>query len=337
MAPREDPEDREDGEDPEDREEPPPAAGSRGSRWLAAIPVTVGLLLGALLLPHMSPPEDVPLPRTDTRVLAATERGDDTRAARAEATELPAEVRALGDAVRAFNVAEAKDARETNWPKLRAEVDRTRRIALEKGIDAIVSLRAVQLAIFLREVRRYEQTGEISAELDAVGGAFVRRMSIVGWVDGRRVAFDEHALRAAFKLKWNAVTRFEQVPELALSLDETRALYAFYLTHPLVPDTARLTFAAARKTARTPADCAALAEGERIAREGWRLEKVEQIGKQDPAYPLLFARGVEQYRTGKFDLAASTFTRWLESHPDGPFTLRARNHLRASLAASRPR
>ena len=45
-----------------------------GGRLLALIPVLVGVLLAALLYPHESAPNDVPLPTIDTRTLDRAER-----------------------------------------------------------------------------------------------------------------------------------------------------------------------------------------------------------------------------------------------------------------------
>jgi hypothetical protein len=37
---------------------------------------------------------------------------------------------------------------------------------------------------------------------------------------------------------------------------------------------------------------------------------------------------------GRFDASAQSFEAWLKDHPEGPWTLRARNHLKAALDAS---
>jgi len=301
---------------------------------LAIVPVIVGVVFAALLFPRAVPPADVPLPRLDERHLRQLEREDDALAVRAAAEPLPAEVRSLGEAIRDFNVAEDAAAPATSWPDLRASVDRARRVALERGLDSIVKLRAVQMRRFLDEVHAWQRTGQSSPELAAVGGSFLKRMTAAGWLEGRKLAFTDSELRVAFKLKWNAVARFDTTPELEPSLDEMRALYTFYLLHPHAPEASREAIAAARKTARTQADCESLAAGERMAAEQWRLDKIDSLGRIDPEYPAGFARGVALYRTAKYDAASRAFDEWLRVHPDGPLALRARNHLRAALAAS---
>ena len=304
-------------------------------RLLALIPVVIGVVFALLLFPHEAPPDDVPMPDLDTRKLVALERADDARAAAAERARLPAEVRALGDAIRAFDTTEATDPPNAPWPDLRRAIDEARPVALAKGVDAVLDLRAVQLEHFLAEVHAWRKTGKSSPELDAVGGGFVRRMTMTGYIKNGVLLLSDRELRVAFKLRWNAVTRLDAVPELEPKLDEMRAFYMFDLLHPHPTQSARETLAAARKNAHTRADCDALAAGEQIAAEQWRLDKIEKLARIDPSYPEPYARGVALYRETKYDESARAFEEWLRAHPDGPLTLRARNHLRAAIVASR--
>ncbi len=306
-----------------------------GGRVLALIPVLVGVLLAALLFPRDVPPDDVPLPALDLHKLTETERADNARAARVTKTPLDADVRALGEAIRAFNTTEAKDPKNAPWPELRSKLDEARILARRHGEDALLDLRAVELAKFVDEVSAWKKTGNASAELEAVGGGFIRRMTIAGYAHDHALVLGDHELRVAFKLKWNSVVRVDEDPAFQPTLDESRALYTFYILHPHATESARETFAAARKTARTQADCDALAAGERIAAESFRLEKVEKLAQIDPTYPAAYARGVALYRAAKYDASARAFEEWIRLHPDGPLTLRARNHLRAAIAASR--
>jgi len=307
---------------------------SNDGRFLALIPALVGVLLAILVFPHDVPPDDVPLPDLDLRKLSEVERADDARAARAEASPLPAEVRALGDAIRAFDTTEAKDPPHAPWAELRAALDESRRRALEKGVDAILDLRAVQLEHFLREVHTWRKTEKSSDELEAVGGGFVRRMVMTGYVKNGVLLLGDRELRVMFKLRWNAVTRFETEPAFQPTLDEMRAFYMFDLLHPHPTEAARETLAAARKNARSQADCDALAAGERIAAEQWRLDKIDKLARIDPTYPVAYARGVALYGAAKFDDSSRAFEEWIHAHPEGPLTLRARNHLRAAIAAA---
>ena len=311
--------------------------GSEGGRALALIPVGVALLLAGLMLPRAVPPRDLPLPEVNAPAVEAVQASDDARAAAAAETPLPPSVRAFGEAIRAFNVAEARDLPETPWDLLRSDVDCTRKEAMATGVGPLLDLRAAQMKKFIDGLHAWEKTGDVSPELEAVAGAFLRRMTAAGWAHERALDLSDAELRVMYKLKWNAVAHFEELPGFEPSLDEMRELYTFYLLHPHAPEGARASIDAARKNARTAADCEALAAGEAMAGEGWRLEKIERLGRLDPSYPLDFARGVALYRSGSYEGSARAFEAWLQKHPDGPWTLRARNHLRAALAEATPR
>jgi hypothetical protein len=138
-----------------------------------------------------------------------------------------------------------------------------------------------------------------------------------------------------FKQMWNALLGLEARPELAPTLDEQRALYAFYLAHPRPPKAMRDALSTARRGARDAAACAAIDEAARGAAETWRLERIARLAAIDPAYPADYARGVASYRRGDFGASAQSFRRWLRDHPDGPLALRAQNFLRAAADAER--
>ena len=142
-------------------------------------------------------------------------------------------------------------------------------------------------------------------------------------------------LQMAFKLTWNATVDLETRAELAPTLDEMRVLYAFYVRHPHAPEAVRARLEAARKVARDEAALRALDAGETLAAEAWRIEKIRRIAALDTAYPTRFALGVAYFRHGEFATSAESFRDWLHDHPDGPWTLRARNHLRAALDEAR--
>jgi hypothetical protein len=88
----------------------------------------------------------------------------------------------------------------------------------------------------------------------------------------------------------------------------------------------------ARARAKDSATCARIDDGERAAAETWLITKLAEYGAIDPAYPMAIARGVAFYQRHQYAEAARSFAQWLEAHPDGPWTLRTRNYLRASIA-----
>jgi hypothetical protein len=299
---------------------------------LALIPVLVAVLAFALMVPRATGPEAIPLPNVDERVLVAAAAHDAELAAKAQREELPGVVRALGSAIRDFNSKQAGDAEELVLSVSRNALNTAILPALADGADKLAILRAVQVETFLVEVRRFEQTGKESTELQAVGGPFVRRMRFSGWVDEKNhIALDESERRVAFKAAWNGVLGLDSRPELALSLDETRVLYRLFLRLPHAPEALRDQIDASRRASPSAKACADLAARERLAMEAWRLEKIRKLGTLDPTYPRDYAVGVAEFRRGQFPAAASAFRAWLASHPDGPLSLRARNHLKAAI------
>jgi TolA-binding protein len=72
---------------------------------------------------------------------------------------------------------------------------------------------------------------------------------------------------------------------------------------------------------------------ERREAELWRVDKIRKLALIDPSYPGSYALGIAYYRAGRYDLAADAFTAFISAHPDGPYALRAKNHLKAALAA----
>jgi hypothetical protein len=286
------------------------------------------------MLPRSAIPDLIPVPILDELAIEREVRADRDRAERARKKPLAAEVRSLGSAIRDFNTGEADSDRDIVLSDARAAIDRARLLIVDRGLDQeVLALRAVQLDGFLAEVRRFEHTGEASPELKALGGTFVTRMRRVGWCEGQRVLLTDLERRAAFKATWNKLVSLDKIGAFALSDQETRALYTLYFTHPHAPEAQRSALALARAQAKDKATCARIDDGERAAAAAWLLPKLVEYGAIDPEYPLALARGVVLYHRHQYADAARSFTQWLESHPDGPWTLRARNHLRASIAA----
>jgi len=293
----------------------------------------VGLATGALLLPRPAAPEAVPLPEVDERALDRAREGDRRAAADARRSPLEDDVRALGSAIREFNVREARGEDEARLREARAALQAiVPDVVARRGLGALARLRAVQLEAFLEEVRRFERTGEESDELRALAGPFVPRMTHVGWCQGHAIALDDDARRVAYKLTWNGLVG--SPADLAPTLDEMRVLFTFYLMHPHPSEASKQALAAARAAAKDPAALASIDAGEELAREAWRLERIERLGALDPAYPLSFARGVAQFRLGQHEAAAQSFRAWIDHHPDGPWALRAKNHLLAAMRAA---
>lgn len=309
-------------------------SGAKSARALAIIPAAIGIVLLLLQMPRAVAPETLPLPTIDATQLRAAVEKDRARAEKARREQLSFDVRALGTAVRDLFAAQAKataDAatmyqlRQTTTDKLRA--------ALQEGVEGVASLRAVQLEEFLTEVRKFEATGQSTPELDALGGTFVRNMQDAGWTKGNQILLSEDERRVAYKLAWNVAAGADGIGDLQPTLDEMRVLYTLYLTRPHPPEHERIAFASQREAARSMKDCVLVDEREQQAIEAWRAEKVRKLALLDPTYPGELAMGIQFYRSGRFRPAAEAFQEYIRKHPDGPWALRARNHLKAAIAA----
>ncbi|WP_437792529.1 hypothetical protein [Sorangium sp. So ce693] len=311
-----------------------------------------------LAVPRSVEPAELPLPLADARALARVRDADITRAREAEELGLDTEVRELGSAVRAFGLVDADaDHTEAELLAARARVTGAVGPALAQGDEAVLRLRAYQLRAFVREVRRFEATGEESDELRELGGDFVGLLRRNAWLEqgeaqrgggegARRVAMDGVVLGVLFKKRWSAIVGVQRDP-FAPALDEERALFKFLLAHPTVaarsaqalpapPDeeTAARLEQAGGSGPRAPAAAIRAAEARR-AEEQYRLKKIDEIAALDPSYPRHLARGVTLYRLGSFMQSAEAFRSHLDQHPDGAHTLRAQNYLRAALERAR--
>lgn len=319
------------------RREPP--NGTKSARWLALVPVTAGLLMMLLLMPRAAPPEDIPFPRIDAAALDASRSDDLARAAAARQNRLPTEVLVVGTNLRALNQATTRNVTDDEMGAARATLDHSVRSMFgdgEKAVEGLRSLRALQLETFLAEVEKFEATGVITPELDAVAGGFVDRMHAAGWLEGNKVVLTDAERRAAYKLVWSAQIGAENMKALALSLDEQRVLYTLYLRRPHAAEAQRASYASLRAAATNFVDCQRAVGQEKAAIEQWRLEKVKRLGELDPTYPTAYALGVAYYRAGRYESSSDAFRAWIDKHPDGPLALRARNHLKAAIVAYGP-
>lgn len=322
---------------------PPVVVGNPSGRWLALVPVSVALVMFLFLIPRAVPPDDVPLPEVDMRVFRSIQKDDAARAARARgADRLPDDVLAVGSALRAFNTAQAHPDRGDEAGTARLVLDHALEQLLGRGgdrekiHDELKTLRAVQLETFLTEVDRFEETGAPSEELDAVGGGFVSRMRAAGWIEGKKVLLSRDERRATFKIVWTALMGAANVPSLAPALDEQRMLYTLYLRRPHAPEAQRVSFELQRTQATAPDQCARADALERISAEAWRADKIRRLGEIDATYPTGYALGVAFYKARRYDESVIAFRTWLDHHPEGAWTLRARNHLKAAMVAAGP-
>lgn len=299
-------------------------AGTRGwSRHLEGWqPALLALLLAgstaALAIPRSIAPIDIPEPRLDPRALHHIDVVDAELAASADRERLDIDVLKLGTVLFAYGKADAQRDDEALGAARRDVLDASLR-ALRVGTAPMLALRAHHLRTFLEEMARYDATGEESDRLHEVAGGIIHRFEHNGWVDPtrarRRVLPDATVLAILFKKHWNEVVGVYGEP-FDSTLAESRAFYRFLLAHPALPQSA---------------GAPALLEARGAITGQYRLKKLDELSALDHDYPVQLARGVVYYQLGRYPLAVEAFRRYLETSPDGPYALRAQNHLRAAL------
>ena len=278
------------------------------NRWegIGVVAFVVGLMVmaAALAVPRATEPDVLPLPLPDRGVLRRVKLRSDGLAREAREKGLSYDVRAVGEAIR-------RCGRETvagqGVPdKVIGEVLLTVRMALDRKSEAgLLRLLALQTELFVDATHAFESSGKPSMELQELGGDFVSMAKQSGWLEGRTLVLDDDERASLFRLRWTELTGLRSVALFSPTLDEYRAYYALYLRNLRGADSAR---------------------SERA------FSVVRALEKRDPSYPGAFARGVLFYRAGLFQEAADAFGAHLALHPDGPWALRARNHVLQALA-----
>jgi hypothetical protein len=295
--------------------------------WEAGLVAVVIALAGALLaVPLRVAPRDLPAPLVDGKLLSALlerERGLAATLLPALRSELsqPVEgtslydLRAFGEAFRGYGRAETS---EDVYAVVRARQKLLESLARARalGEDKLLGFRAYQKQLFLEELERWETSGRPSNDLAELGGKFSALALREGWFEGRALVMGTTLRGVFFKRRWNEMTGLTE-PPFALSLDEQRTFYAFLFEHPFVEGKENMSAADACRAA-----------------DQWRLRKVDELARLDPAYPYALARGVLFYRLGRYPSAAQAFRDYLTSPTDGRYALRARNYLVAALARS---
>lgn len=271
--------------------------------------VLSAVLSAALVVPRAVPPVDLPLPRIDRSEQRQRLADEQARSAAARATPLPFEVRALGELVRRFGALPKNQPEHlsTLARQLREQVAEARR---RHGAEPLLGLRALQAELFVRAVREQAPNGDGAGARAAreLGGELASPAAHAFWYDAHGFRGSDAELATLFRMRWNELAGVTRVQPFAPTLNEWRVYYRFRLRYP-----ERSPSGHGASTALTN-DLAAL-------------------GELDPDYPIDLARGVALYWQGEYAAAAAAFAAQLQLHPDGPWTLRARNHLAACSAA----
>ena len=323
------------------------SAATRARRFLAKnlegwqpglLAVFIAGALTWLVVPWAAEPEVIPAPRFDPAAVARAAARDRELAKKAARRPLDTEVRALGDAIRAYGRVDF-DEDGDHIRDARTDVARATGRAVAIDFAGTVELRAFETEAFLAALERFARSGVIDDDLVELGGGYVRslRHNLLGAghdapSDDARIRamlrrswedFDVEA-RVGFKRRWNELTGLGGPPgkpnTFDVGKDELLAVYARELRHPpaLGIDVDAKDGASAAVRARNGAT--------------FRRKRIAAIAEIDPAYPRELALGVVNYQAGDFREASRDFTEWLARHPDGPWTLRVQNYALAAAA-----
>lgn len=263
--------------------------------------VFVSGLTALLVVPRDVPPDYVPPPIID-RLAQRQEREREAKRAEAARAGLPVEVRSVGEALRRYG--RAAFAERELLPQLTGQVRRLAAEAVERqGAARLLELRALQAELLIRALEGRPTIPPREA-VELAGGLLDAGL-IRGWFAPPPAGADDAEVATLFRLYWaNALGLGEHHP-FAPSLNEWRVYYRFMLGRPL-PE---------------PAE-----------RDADLMRKVEYVGalsQHDRDYPAELARGILLFQRGAPADAARQLRAHLDRFPDGPWTLRARNHLAA--------
>ena len=323
---------------------------------MAAAAVALGITAEFLVAVRPVEPLDPPLPVVEGAPLARIEDEDAAASARFSASPAPAEVRAIGSAFLAWNVAAAEAPETGNNPLDPMRETLTRELRMAMGVarakfgDALTpmlrDLRAHQTELFMRELDPRGpsgiEPGGVSKELRELGGALVDILRHNGWVDALgRPAVPRPILRARYKLHWTSmVFGLEDcdhtsapmcygVTTLPLDPIELRALLSFLVVHPVVRE-ADLAAAGSRLAA---IDRRRLVYIDRLAELDRYADPKGQTHPSVGNYEIELARGAMLYRLGNYAAAADVLR---AATKRDEHDMRARNWFLAAVAKLNP-
>lgn len=274
--------------------------------------VLVGVALvgvaAALAAPRATEPTlafELPVPLPNHARLREIVASELVRASEARRHTLAFPVRAVGETIRRIGRAAAEpggnpDAKLT---ELRLQ---TVRALKESGTAELLALRAVQAGFFVNACHDAVLSGGASSELIELGGDFWQLARASEWLGLDVPGLTDDELALLFRSRWNELTGLMRHPAFVASLDEQRARYALLLRLPAGADAS--------------------------ARIEHQLGYVSALETVDHDYPATFARGVLLYRARSYDASVAAFRAHLAARRDGPWSLRAGNHLLAALA-----
>lgn len=270
---------------------------------LGLVAVAMAVVAVWLALPRpVEPGEMLPLPEVDRERERAERVADHERAERANRTTLPYEVRAVGELVRRYGLYESRGD-DIGAERARQDAFEARQRAQARfGAEPLRGLRALQTELFAARLAKLGRLVSTDRELAELGGNLPSHAQNAGWAEADgTLRLPEQQLLTFYRVRWTRLVGAISDDSLGPSLVELRAYYRGLLEHPDSPH--------ARE------------------RDERRLAYVEALSRRDPRFFSDFARGILLYRLGDPGAAAQAFAAHLREHPDGPWSLRAKNHL----------
>jgi len=280
--------------------------GAKGGILLTGVLIVA--LAALVAAPRATEPTlafELPLPTPNharLRERAATER---LRATEARRHTLAYPVRAVGETIRRIGRAATEGGGNADAKLADLRVFTVRALK-EGGTSGLLALRAIQAELFVSACHDAARSGTANDDLRELGGDFHTLARASDWLDTLNLRLTDDELALLFRIRWNELTGLAQHPTFVASLDEQRARYALLLRLPAGADSA--------------------------ARLEHQLGYVAALETLDRDYPAALARGVVLYRSGAYEAAATAFRAHLAARRDGPWSLRAGNHLLAALA-----
>ncbi len=270
------------------------------SGWTLAIPSAGVAIVAALLaVPRATKPVTVPQPTIHRGALDTAIRRLEHGADAARAAGLPFAVREVGEAYRRLGRTQFEglqlldDTGALGWQRL------VRGARASSGDEALSTLRAVQTQMLVSAMAAWDATGKITDDLIELGGDFVKLAQTFHWWTADHLNMSRDERWALAMLRWTSLAGLSQVPPFRLDSDLEIAELRFFYAHA-APD------ASSQHT---------------------RQKIIRRYAELDSSYPIEYARGVLFAEAGQLDSAAASFTRHLQSHPNGSYAIRARNHL----------
>jgi hypothetical protein len=276
---------------------------------VGAVALWIAVMAALLAVPREAAPESVPATAPDRHQLALAADEWQRRAAEARERPLPFEVRAIGELVRRYGKAEANGRREEFVPLL-SDLRPAARSAAQRQPKDLARLMAIQSELFRTALDRWE-SGHPGVELDELAGGLRQRAQKLGWFSGGRLLMTPTERDVLFRVRWVELTGLRGRAPFTPTLDDWRVYFGFLLAHP--------------------------EGGDALDRTRKQMTYAAALSRRDPSYPLLLARGVLLYQAGAYHDATDAFGAHLAEHPDGPYALRAKNHLLAALARAEGR